>query len=227
MAWNVDPSFRIRVTSSSNFPFTEASFRRRGTRVGTFRGTWKDPTFIFPRTSSRVQPSRRSAAASYFSTVPCMSQTITEVSSVNAFDPAAIGDSSRLRPLLRPERAGAAHEADLLPVPEHRADGEDRGEPRAVLPLERDLFLELPVLDGLPQEPRHEGRHVLRQVEARDAHLPDHLVRGPPEQVRRVRGVLRDGPLHVARDHGRLCGELLPFHPKSPAGRKRRGYKPQ
>src|SRR3989442_8331036 len=77
MAWNVDPSFRIRVTSSSNFPFTEASFKRRGTRVGTFRGTWKLPTFIFPRTSWRGPPERASPAPPYLLEGPLLSPTIT------------------------------------------------------------------------------------------------------------------------------------------------------
>src|SRR5437867_5002746 len=109
----------MRVISSSNFPFTLASRRRRGTRVGTFRGTWNDPTFIFPRTSAWVQPKRASASASYFWTVPCMSQTITEVSEANGF-PAI--DGPRLRPHRRPKGPRAAHEPHLLPIAYHRVD---------------------------------------------------------------------------------------------------------
>src|SRR3989449_3230569 len=206
-AWNVEPSFRISVTSSSNFPFTLASFRRRGTRVGTFRGTWKDPTFILPRTSWRVQPKRASASASYFWTVPCMSQTITEVSVVKGFP--AIARFSRLRLPRRCKGPRTAHEPDLLAVPEHRADREDRGEAGPVFPHQGDLLLEPPLLDRGLQEPWHESRDVLREMERGDAHLADDLVRGPAEQVRRVRGVLCDGPLHVACDHGRLGDELL------------------
>src|SRR5439155_19000910 len=213
-------------TSSSNFPSTLACLRRRGTRVGTFRGRWNEPTFIFPRTSSRVQPKRASGSASYFETVPCISHTITEVSDVNGF-PAIAGISS-LRLGGRSEGLRAAHKADLLPVPEHRADREERGESRAVLPDEGHFLLEAARLHGGLQEPRDEGGDVLREVERGDAHLPDHLGGGPAEEIRGVRRVRGDGPWHVARDHGSLGGErLLRGHGSLfLEGTMRRVYKP-
>src|SRR2546422_88256 len=69
------------------------------------------------------------------------------------------------------------HEADLLPVPIHRADREARAEDVAVLSSQRDFLLELAFLDRFLQETRNEGRHVLRKMEGRDAQLPDDLRR--------------------------------------------------
>src|SRR2546430_9833837 len=69
IAWNVAPSFRMSVSSSSNFPFSIASRRSRGTRVGTFFGTWNHATLILPITSWAVQPNRASASAEYCCTV--------------------------------------------------------------------------------------------------------------------------------------------------------------
>src|SRR5881628_2269662 len=83
-AGNRAPSFRMRVTSSSNFPCSTAVFNRRGTSVGTFSGTWNAATLIFPITSSGAQPKRSAASAAYCVTVPCMSHVITEVSVVNS-----------------------------------------------------------------------------------------------------------------------------------------------
>src|SRR5437879_13294332 len=89
------------------------------------------------------------------------------------------------------------HEADLLPVPIHRANRESRAGDVAVLSAERDLFLELAVLDRFLQETRNEGGHVLREMEGRDAQLPDDLSRRPPEQLSGVRRVLWHEPLDV------------------------------
>src|SRR3989441_10270642 len=104
------------------------------------------------------------------------------------------------------------HEADLLPVPIPRANRESRAEDVAVLSAERDLFLELAVLDRFLQETRNEGGHVLREMEGRDAQLPDDLSGRPPEQVSGVRCVLLHDPLHVTRDDGRLRMERLLGH---------------
>src|SRR3989442_1989481 len=104
------------------------------------------------------------------------------------------------------------HEADLLPVPIHRANRESRAEDVAVLSAERDLFLELAVLDRFLQETRNEGGHVLREMEGRDAQLPDDLSGRPPEQVSGVRGVLLYDPLHITRDDGCLRMEWLLGH---------------
>src|SRR3989454_4834416 len=104
------------------------------------------------------------------------------------------------------------NEADLLPVPIHRANRESRAEDVAVLSAERDLFLELAVLDRFLQETRNEGGHVLREMEGRDAQLPDDLSGRPPEQVSGVRGVLLYDPLHITRDDGCLRMEWLLGH---------------
>src|SRR3989442_15031730 len=104
------------------------------------------------------------------------------------------------------------HEAHLLPVPIHRANRESRAEDVAVLSAERCLYLELAVLDRLLQETRNEGRHVLREMEGRDAQLPDDLGGRPPEQVSGVRCVLLHDPLHVTRDDGSLRMERLLGH---------------
>src|SRR3990172_646933 len=186
-ARNVEPFFRMSVTSSSNFPLTTASRRSRGTSVGTFFGRWNIATLIFPITSSRDQPKSSAASAAYCWTIPFMSHVITDVSAVNGLSPSVIADPSRLRFRRRGEGTGLPHVADLRSVLEHRADGKDRGEPTAVLPDEGDLLLELPVLHGLPQQTWHEGRHVLGDVERGDAHLSDHLVAPSPEKLRGVR----------------------------------------
>src|SRR5712692_1405783 len=105
-----------------------------------------------------------------------------------------------------------SHEADLFPVPKHRANRESRAEDIAVLSAEDDLFLELPVLDRFTKETRNEGRHVLGEMEGRDAQLPDDLGGRPAEQVSSVRRVLLNDPLHITRDDGRLCIEGLLGH---------------
>src|SRR3989442_4787368 len=96
------------------------------------------------------------------------------------------------------------HESDLLPVPKHRANREPCAEDVAVLSTEGDLFLELPVLDRLLQETRNEGRHVLRQMEGRDAQLPDDL--GGRATLRLVcsRCLIVYEPLHITPDDARL-----------------------
>src|SRR5713226_4854007 len=83
-AGNRAPSFRTRVTSSSNLPFSTASRRRRGTRTGTFSGTWNEATLIRPMTSSGLHPNRSAASAAYCWTIPSILHVITDVSAVNA-----------------------------------------------------------------------------------------------------------------------------------------------
>src|SRR5207245_1478991 len=104
------------------------------------------------------------------------------------------------------------HVADLHPASKHRTDGEHGSEDIAVLSAEGDLFLELPVLDGFLQETGNEGGHVLREMERRDAQLPDDLGGRPPEQLAGVRRVLLHDSLHVTRDDGRLRLEGLLGH---------------
>src|SRR3989475_7748227 len=211
-ARKVEPSFRMRVTSSSNFPFSTASLRRRGTSVGTFLGTWNIATDILPMTSSCVHPNRSAASAAYSWTMPCVSHVMTEVldskgcAAIESASERVSGTPRRFQGMRHP------HEADLLPVPIHRADREARAEDVAVLSSQRHLFLELASLDRLLQETRDEGRHVLRKMERGHAQLPDDLRGRPAEQLTGVRRVLLHDPLHVARDDGRLGVECLLRH---------------
>src|SRR5947209_2920995 len=212
-ARKVEPSFRMRVTSSSNFPCSTASRRRRGTSVGTFFGTWNIATDILPMTSSCVHPNRSAASAAYSCTMPCVSQEMTEVldskgcPAIANCAPEPVSRSAwRLQGMRHP------HVADLLPASKHPTNGEPSAEDIAVLAAEGDLFLELPVLDGFLQETRNEGRHVLREMERRDAQLADDFGGRPPEQLAGVRRVLLDDPLHVTRDDGRLRLERLLGH---------------
>src|SRR5436190_17192125 len=115
--------------------------------------------------------------------------------------------------LWRRQRTGLPHEPDLLPVPEHRTDCEDRGEPSAVLPHQGDFFLEFAFLHGFTQEARDQDRHVLWDVKRGHSQLPDDLFWAPPEQVRGIRRILLDDSLHVARDHRRLRGERFSLLP--------------
>src|SRR3989442_9259247 len=112
------------------------------------------------------------------------------------------------------------HEADLLPVPIHRANRESRAEDVAVLSTERDLFLELAVLDRFLQETRNEGGHVLREMEGRDAQLPDDLGGRPPEPVSGVLPILLHHSLHISRDDGPLRVEWL-LRPDTLRGNRR------
>src|SRR5438128_12353342 len=89
------------------------------------------------------------------------------------------------------------HVADLLPASKHRTNGKSSAEDLAVLSAEGDLLLELPVLDGFLQETRDEGRHVLREVKRRDAHLPDDFGGRPREQLAGICPVLWDVLVHT------------------------------
>src|SRR2546428_10068698 len=91
------------------------------------------------------------------------------------------------------------HEADLFPVPIQRANRESRAEDVAVLSAERDLFLKLAVLDRFLQETRNEGGHVLREMEGRDAQLPDDLGGRPATPTTCAHCALLHGPLLCAR----------------------------
>src|SRR5437867_7587943 len=204
-ARKVDPSCRMRTTSSSNLPFSTASRRRRGTSVGTFFGTWNIATDILPMTSSCDHPNRSAGSAAYSCTMPCVSQVMTEVldskgcPAIANCAPEPVSRSAwRLQGMRHP------HVADLLPASKHRTNGEHGAEDLAVLSAEGDLFLELAVLDGFLQETGNEGGHVLREMQRRDAQLADDFGGRPPEQLAGVRRVLLDDPLHVTRDHGRL-----------------------
>src|SRR2546426_5061439 len=84
-ARKTSPSFRRSVTSSSNFPFSTASFSSRGTRVGTFSGRWKVATLSFPTTSAGDHPNRSPASAAYSCTIPCISHVMTDVCAWNGF----------------------------------------------------------------------------------------------------------------------------------------------
>src|SRR3989449_10672793 len=94
-ARKTSPSFRRRVTSSSNFPFSTASFRRRGTRVGTFSGRWNVATLNFPMTSVGDHPNSSPASAAYSWTIPCMSHVMTDVCALNGFWAMGLSTKSR------------------------------------------------------------------------------------------------------------------------------------
>src|SRR2546425_782871 len=94
-ARKTSPSFRRRVTSSSNFPFSTASFRRRGTRVGTFSGRWNVATLNFPMTSAGDHPKSSPASAAYSCTIPCMSHVMTDVCALNGFWAMGLSTKSR------------------------------------------------------------------------------------------------------------------------------------
>ena len=94
-AGNVDPSRRWSLTSSSNLPFSTASRRRRGTRVGTFFGRWNAATDIRPITRSRGQPNSSSASAAYCWTVPVMSHVMTDTFPSNS--PSGMGSTMGTR----------------------------------------------------------------------------------------------------------------------------------
>src|SRR5256712_11658505 len=112
------------------------------------------------------------------------------------------------------------HVADLLPASKHRTNGEHGAEDLAVLSAKGDLFLEFAVLDGFLQETWNEGGHVLREMERRDAQLPDDFGGRPPKQPPRAPRQLLDDPLHITRAHGRLRLERLPGQGTLPAIRR-------
>src|SRR3989442_2341750 len=105
---------------------------------------------------------------------------------------------------------GHRHVAVLLAGSKRRTNGEHGAEDLAVLSAKGDLFLEFAVLDGFLQETWNEGGHVLREMERRDAQLPDDFGGPPPEQLAGVRPPLLDDPLPITPVHGRLrLGRLL------------------
>src|SRR3990170_1028437 len=100
------------------------------------------------------------------------------------------------------ERVCEAHVSDEVPVPVHRADREASLEVAAALLHERDFLLEQPRVHCRLQEPRHELRDALRNVERRHGHLAHDLLRPVAEQSVRAASEGLHGPLQVARDHG-------------------------
>src|SRR2546428_9854998 len=164
-------------------------------------------------TWSCVHPNRSAASAAYSCTMPCVSQVMTEVLDSKGCPAIAnCAPEPHLTVGVAARGDASSHVADLLPASKHRTNGKSSAEDLAVLSAKGDLFLELPVLDGFLQETRDEGRHVLREMERRDAQLPDDFGGRPPEQLARGRRVLLDDPLPVTRDDGRLRLEGLLGH---------------